>query len=156
MNATDAEEAFRKAAACCAAAEQGGADIRKKLEKWGLDADSREAVVRRLEEENFIDEARYARCFVRDKFRYNHWGRVKIAQALRLKGIAPAAIGDALGEIDGEDYARTLRQLLQAKAHSLKTASGYERNGKLARFALGRGFEMELIMRNLHVDEDFA
>ena len=90
------EEAFQKAAACCAASEQCVADIRKKLERWGLDATRRQAVIVRLEEEKFVNEARYARSFVRDKFRYNGWGRIKIAQALRQKGIPAAYIEDAI------------------------------------------------------------
>ena len=150
------EEAFQKAAACCADSEQCVADIRKKLERWGLDATRRQAVIVRLEEEKFVNEARYARSFVRDKFRYNGWGRIKIAQALRQKGIPAAYIEDAMGEIEDEEYARILQKLLQAKARGLKVGTDYERNGKLVRFAASRGFEMPLIMRMLHVEEDFA
>ena len=150
------EEAFQKAAACCAASEQCVADIRKKLERWGLDATRRQAVIVRLEEEKFVNEARYARSFVRDKFRYNGWGRIKIAQALRQKGIPAAYIEDAMGEIEDEEYARILQKLLQAKDRGLKAGTDYERNGKLVRFAVSRGFEMPLIMRMLHVEEDFA
>lgn len=150
------EEAFQKAAACCAASEQCVADIRKKLERWGLDATRRQAVIVRLEEEKFVNEARYARSFVRDKFRYNGWGRIKIAQALRQKGIPAAYIEEAMGEIEDEEYARILQKLLQAKARGLKVGTDYERNGKLVRFAASRGFEMPLIMRMLHVEEDFA
>lgn len=150
------EEAFQKAAACCAASEQCVADIRKKLERWGLDATRRQAVIVRLEEEKFVNEARYARSFVRDKFRYNGWGRIKIAQALRQKGIPAAYIEDAMGEIEDEEYARILQKLLQAKARGLKAGTDYERNGKLVRFAASRGLEMPLIMRMLHVEEDFA
>ena len=150
------EEAFQKAAACCAASEQCVADIRKKLERWGLDATRRQAVIVRLEEEKFVNEARYARSFVRDKFRYNGWGRIKIVQALRQKGIPAAYIEDAMGEIEDEEYARILQKLLQAKARGLKAGTDYERNGKLVRFAASRGFEMPLIMRMLHVEEDFA
>ena len=126
------------------------------LERWGLDAACQQTVVARLEKEKFIDETRYARCFVRDKFRYNGWGRVKMAQALRLKGISPSCIEKAMDEIEEEEYSRTLQKLLQSKARSLKGGTDYERNGKLVRFGLSRGFEMPLIMRVLHVEEDFA
>ena len=151
-----AEEAYRKAAACCAASEQCAADIRKRMERWGLDAACQQTVVARLEKEKFIDETRYARCFVRDKFRYNGWGRVKMVQALRLKGISPSCIEKAMDEIEEEEYSRTLQKLLQSKARTLKGGTDYERNGKLVRFGLSRGFEMPLIMRMLHVEEDFA
>lgn len=157
MKELTAQEAFNKAAACCSRAECCTADISKKLERWGLDADAREEVIGRLVGERFIDERRYCHSFVRDKFRYNQWGRTKIAQALRLKGVPEDCAREALEGIEEEEYRATLGKLLQAKSRGLKAASDYERRGKLIRFALGRGFEMETIKHCLHADdEDFA
>jgi RecX family. len=85
MKELTTQEAFNKAAACCSGAEYCLSDIQKKLDKWGLGAAQQKEVLTRLQAEKFIDEARFSRCFVRDKFRYNQWGRIKIMQALRLK-----------------------------------------------------------------------
>ena len=157
MKELTAQEAFNKAAACCSRAECCTADISKKLERWGLDADAREEVIGRLVGERFIDERRYCHSFVRDKFRHNQWGRTKIVQALRLKGVPEPCAREALEEIEEGEYRATLDKLLQAKSRGLKAASDYERRGKLIRFALGRGFEMETIKHCLHADdEDFA
>lgn len=154
MKELTTKEALNKAAACCSGAEYCVSDIRKKLEKWGVGKEEQEEILARLQSERFIDESRFCRSFVRDKFRYNRWGRIRIMQALRLKGIPEELCREALGEIDEEEYARCLRALLQGKARGLKASSDYERNGKLIRFAMGRGFEMDAIKRCLHVDED--
>ena len=150
------QEAFNKAAACCSRTEYCAYDIRQKLSRWGLPPDTQENVLQRLISEKFIDEARYCRCFVRDKFRYNRWGRIKIIQALRQKDIPEASYLEALDEIEEKEYLQTLQQLLQQKALSVKASSDYERNGKLMRFAISRGFESHFVTRCLHVDEDFT
>lgn len=157
MKELSTEQAFSKAAACCSRAECCISDIRKKLERWGIDRDRQEEVVNRLIDERFIDEQRYCHCFVRDKFRYNQWGRTKIAQALRLKGVPEHCAREALADIGEEEYRTVLGQLLRAKDRSLKATSDYERQGKLIRFALGRGFEPGIIKSCLHAeDEDWT
>ena len=155
MKELTTQEAFNKAAACCSGAEYCLSDIQKKLDKWGVGAAQQEEVLARLQTEKFIDEARFSRCFVRDKFRYNQWGRIKIMQALRLKNIPDGCCQEALEEIEEEEYQCVLRKLLQSKSRSVKAASDYERNGKLIRFGLSRGFEMNAITRCLHVEEEY-
>lgn len=115
-----------------------------------------EMVIARLTEEGFINENRYAQSFTREKIRYNRWGRVKVAQALRLKEIPADIIRKAVGAFDEEEYKEILQQLLQSKARTVSARSEYEKHGKLIRFALSRGFEMPLITRHLHVEEDFG
>lgn len=154
MKELTTQEAFNKAAACCSGAEYCLSDIQKKLDKWGLGAAQQKEVLTRLQVEKFIDEARFSRCFVRDKFRYNQWGRIKIMQALRLKNIPDTCCREAMAEIEEEEYLCVLRKLLQSKSRSVKAASDYERNGKLIRFGLSRGFEMNAITRCLYVEEE--
>ncbi len=151
------QEAFLKAAACCSGTEYCTSDIRKKLERWGIKEAQQKEILTRLHTERFIDECRYSKCFVRDKFKNNQWGRIKIVQALRFKEIPDTYFQEALGEIDDEEYLRVLHNLLKNKARSIKASSEYERNGKLIRFGLSRGFEMNVITRCLHVEnEDFT
>ena len=147
------EEWYNRLAARCSVAEMCISDVRKKLESSGLTTGECEAVVRRLVEGRFVDEERYARAFVREKFRFSGWGRVKIAQGLRQKLIDRHVVDEALLEIDDDEYLQALRCLLQDKRRTVKGRSAYEVNGKLIRFALGRGFEMPLILSELHADE---
>lgn len=148
------QEAFNKAAAYCAGAEHCNAEIRKKMEAWGVHPDYQEKAIARLNQEKYIDEQRFCRSFIHDKLRYNQWGRIKIAQALRQKDISTQLIRETLSEVDEEEYVQVLKKILQTKAKSIKAASDYERNGKLIRFAIGRGFEMPYITRHLRIDEE--
>lgn len=149
------QEALCKIAAYCSATEHCTSEATEKLTAWGVDADARARILNRLHQERYIDEARYARFYINDKFRFNKWGRNKIAQGLKLKKIPASVYTGLLYAIDEEEYLDILRSLLAAKRRSVKARNDYERNGKLIRFALGRGYEMEAIRRCLpEADED--
>jgi regulatory protein len=141
------EEAYLKLSALCAMSEQCCHDMMQKMRRWELAEELAERVVARLVKERFIDEERYARAFVRDKFRYNHWGRVRIEQELKRKKIAQRHIDEALEEIDEKDNLKALREMIQKKRPSVKGKNEYEIKGKLIRFALGRGFQMDDIIK---------
>ncbi len=147
-------EAASKAATLCAAGEQCIAQIADKLTRWGQSPETTARIVDMLVEERFIDERRFARAYALDKFRYNGWGRLNISRNLRHLGISEADQREGIGAIEGKEYRQALRTLLAAKARSVKAKSTYERNGKLVRFALGRGFEMDEIMRCLPGEAD--
>ena len=134
-------QAMNRAAALCARSEQAPADIRGKLLKWGLSTSQAEDVLAQLIGQGYIDEQRYSRAFVNDRFNFNGWGRVKIAHQLRLKGIPGELIDEAMTLIDEEKYRQRLVELLQAK---WRTVNGREPRAAWAammRFAVSRGFE---------------
>ena len=82
-----------------------------------------------------------------DKYRFAKWGKVKIAQALQLKKISYNTCRQFLNEIDEEEYEKGLRDLLRQKSKSVSGRNEYERNTKLIRFAVGRGFTMNEVLR---------
>lgn len=139
------QEAYIKLSALCASAEYCEYDLRKKARNW--EVSSLDAVISRLRKERFINDERYARAFVRDKFRYNHWGRVRISQELKMRMIDSSIIEEALQEIPEEDNLSTLRRLIDSKRRTVKGKSDYDIRCKLIRFALGRGFQMSDITR---------
>ena len=141
-----AEEARFKAEAYCSLSEHCRSEVLTKLQQWGVSQESSETILCHLEKERYIDECRYASSFVRDKYRFNQWGRVKIANALRMKNISSACIAEAMEEIDEDEYLSVLATLLKKKLGSVKGANDYERNGKLIRFAMGHGYEMNDIL----------
>lgn len=143
------KEIMYKAEAYCSLAEHCLSEVQTKLQQWGLPAGQEEKVLQYLLHEKYIDEQRYSKAFVRDKYRFNQWGRIKIIQALRLKRILPEYISCALDEIDCEEYFSILSDLLCSKNKSVKARNAYERKGKLIRFALGRGYEMGEVLECL-------
>ncbi|MDR3134070.1 MAG: RecX family transcriptional regulator [Prevotellaceae bacterium] len=137
------EQALSRLQQLCSRAEKCIADVQKKLHDWNIPEKEISAIIKKLQAQGFIDEARYAKAFVRDKNRLSHWGTVKIKQALQTKKIPAALIAEALQEIDREKYQDDLVQLLQRKKATLKAASPAEAAAKLLRFALGRGYEYD-------------
>ena len=148
-----ADEIFNRLSARCSTTELCLSDIRKKLDATDLTDPEKGLIIRHLLDEKYVDEARYARAFVRDKFRFSGWGRVKIAQGLRAKQISQTDIQEALQEIDEEDYRRALRDALKAKRRTVRGSSTYETNAKLIRFAQGRGYELAIILKEVKMDD---
>jgi len=144
------KEAFTKAAVLCSKGEKCSFDIKKKLMEWGLDKYDAEAVVEELKHEKYIDDERYARAYVRDKFRIGKWGRVKIKHFLKQKSFPDELINMGFKEIDEEKYVKLLLRTMRQKARSIKSKNRFDKMGKIIRFAQGRGFEPEYIHRHLN------
>ena len=147
------QEAYLQLAALCAQAEHCQQEMRDKIRRWELDEMVQNRIIARLVKERYIDDERYARAFVKDKIRYNKWGRRKVQQALWQKRIDSEIQQRVLDEIDEKEYLDVLRPLLKQKRKSIRAASDYELNQKLVRFALGRGFGFDIIRQCLNVDD---
>lgn len=141
------DEAYLKLSAQCANAEYCEYDLRKKMLRWEMPEGAEDEVIEKLVKERFVDEERFARAFVREKFRFNHWGKIRITQELKIKRISPSVIEDALEEIPQDDNIEALRNIIATKRKSVKGKSDYEIKCKLIRFALSRGFEMDDISK---------
>jgi regulatory protein len=129
-----------KMQALCSRGEKCRADIRMKLERNGIPEKEIVEILDKLQEEGFIDEQRYAGAFVRDKFRLQGWGPVKIANMLKIKKIPDHVISRALLEIGENSVLETLKDSLMKKSASIKDSDPLKRRAKLTRYALGRGY----------------
>lgn len=143
------EKALAKLAALCAKAEYCTGDMEDKMRRWGLSSDDIKENITYLVDNKYIDNARYCKAFVNDKIAYNHWGRRKIEQALWMKRMPESVSAPILDTVPEEDYIRVLKPLLASKAASVKAESDYERQMKLMKFALGRGFSIDEIKQCL-------
>ena len=133
----------------CSRQEKCSSEIREKLEKFKLPGADVEKVLQTLKKEGFIDESRYAGMFVRDKLRFNRWGRIKIRYMLSAKQIPEEIIRDALDGIDNQYYVEILKEELIKKLPHIKDSNPYTVRNKLARFGQQRGFESGLIFQVL-------
>ena len=150
------QEAYLQLAAMCAQAEHCEQEMRDKMKRWGIEPDAQDRVVARLVKERYVDNERYARAFVKDKIRYNKWGRRKVMQALWMKRIDDDIQHRVLDEIDDKEYIDVLVPLLKQKRKTIKAKSDYELNQKLVRFALSRGFDFSIIRQCMDVDDEMA
>ena len=147
------QEAFLQLASLCAQAEHCQHEMLEMMRKWEVPEAVQARVMARLVKERYVDDERYARAFVKDKIRYNKWGRRKVKQALWLKRIDDNIQRTVLDEISDEEYLKVLKPLLKQKTKSIKAESDYERNQKLVRFALGRGFTFDIIRQCLDTSD---
>lgn len=150
------QEAYLQLAAMCAQAEHCEQEMRDKMKRWGIEPDAQDRVVARLVKERYVDNERYARAFVKDKIRYNKWGRRKVMQALWMKRIDDDIQRSVFDEIDDKEYIDVLVPLLKQKRKTIKAKSDYELNQKLVRFALSRGFDFSIIRQCMDVDDEMA
>ena len=137
--------ALNKAMALCSHREYCCDDIRNKLISWGVGSSDIEKIISVLIGENFINESRFATAFVKDKFTYNKWGKIKIASHLKMKNIPPGIIKAALDSIDHDEYLKLLIDLITVHRRKVKAKNQYELKAKLLRYGLSKGFESSFL-----------
>jgi len=142
----DKEKALSRLQNLCARSEKCSGDLKQKMILWKMETTDIAWVISRLTSDKFVDDTRYAAMFVRDKSRISKWGRVKIATALRAKGISADVINDALTQIDPSTDKTQLLELITRKAKQTKSKSVYDLKNKLIRFGISRGFDMGLVI----------
>jgi regulatory protein len=140
------KEALSKATEICSHSEKCSYDIMLKCREWQLPREETTKVIEYLLKEKYLDQQRYATSFVRDKFRFNKWGKIKLAYALRQKQVEEQYSREALSQLPAEDYQKVLRDLLSAKARTLKEQDTWSRRNKLLAFAQSHGFEVDLAL----------
>ena len=143
------EKALAKLEALCARAEYCTGDMEDKMRRWGLSGDDIKENISYLVANKYVDNARYCQAFVNDKIAYNHWGRRKIEQALWMKRVPESVSAPILDAVPEEDYINVLKPLIASKSATVKAESDYERQMKLVKFALGRGFSIDEIKQCL-------
>ncbi len=146
------DELLHKAASYCSISEHCISEVESKLKAWGVVSDKADKIIDRLKEEDFINEKRFCIAFVKDKFHFNKWGKIKISYSLKQKGLENSLITNALNTIDDGEYEEMLAVLLKTKLKTIKWEYEYEKMGKLFNFAQSRGFEsavIDKVIRNI-------
>ncbi len=139
------EQALQRLSALCSRGEHSSAEVRRRALAWQLSEADAERLVDYLLDERYVDDARYCRAFVLDKLRYNHWGRMKIYQMLRMQGLDEADIRQGMEAIDEEEYRKILTHVVQSKARTLADEDPRQRQAKILRHAASRGFELDAL-----------
>lgn len=143
-----------KLTALSAGSEHCSYEITEKMRKWDVDDETQVRIMAYLTRERYVDDERYCRFFVRDKIRFNKWGRRKVEQALYQKHIPTDISRPILDEVPDDEYLAVLKPLLKSKACTVKAKSEYEKNMKLIKYAMSRGFTFDIIKQCLSGDMD--
>ena len=146
-------EALQKIAAFCAYQERTFKEVEAKLKSYGLDEDEAGEIIIRLSREKLLDEQRFAQAFVRGHVNQKRWGRRRILQELKQKGISEFNIKVGMKEIDGDVYYQNLLDLLEKKDRQEKESHPHKRRQKISMYLTGKGYEQDLIKMAL---DDFG
>ena len=138
------ENVLSKAMHYCAYQDRCIHDLKEKNIEWRLSDHDFEKLIKKLQEDNFLDENRYAENFVRGKFNQNQWGKNKIKNALYYKGISDVIIEKSIAIIIDEEYEATINKLIEKKLQTLDKHDP-EKKIKIYRYLQNKGFEMDTI-----------
>ena len=137
------DEVKRKMARYCAYQERSHYQVEKKLRELGMIPEAVDAVMLFLIKENFLNEERFARAYVRGKFYQNHWGKQKIIQGLKQHQIHSNLITIALNEINDEDYQKTIEELIEKKRGLLPDSISRHTKQKIIRYLMQKGYKYD-------------
>ncbi|MBO2543863.1 RecX family transcriptional regulator [Salegentibacter sp. BDJ18] len=129
----------------CAYRDRCHKEVEEKLREMKMIPAAQEQIIMELMQENFLNEERFARSFVRGKFRIKKWGKIKIKQELKFKEISTPIIKLALTEIDEQKYIATIYEIAEKKMKLLKEPDKFKKKKKLADFLLRKGYESNLV-----------
>ncbi|MFV8280460.1 regulatory protein RecX [Christiangramia marina] len=143
------DEALQKLMHFCAYRDRSQKEVEDKLNEMHMIDAAKEKIIIELMQEGFLNEERFARSFVRGKFRIKKWGRIKITQELKKRGISSPIIKMGLTEIKESDYRATLFELAEKKLEKINEPNEYKRKGKLADHLMRKGYESSLVFDSL-------
>ncbi len=134
----------------CAYQDRCHEEVRSRLKELGVWGDDLEEIVAELIAENFLDEERFAKSYVRGKFRIKNWGRIRIVQELKKRKISEYCIKEGLKEIDETEYLATILKLKEKYANLHldlnNSANKFELQTKTVQYIYSKGFEMDKIL----------
>ena len=141
-----AEQALNALMRLCSKAEKSSGDALRLMYRWGVPIAERQGVLDKLVEMRFIDDARYAEAYTREKSQLAGWGARKIAQNLYQKGVSKDIVAKTLAMLESDDKRAMLEKRLQRKLPAIKATTDYERRGKLLRYALSLGYDYDMVI----------
>ena len=151
MKIPTGQEAKEKIQRYCTYQERSHQEVRNKLFEFGLPRKDVDEIISDLITNGFLNEERFAKAFAGGKFRMKKWGRLKITHALEGKGVSKNCIQIALKEIDENSYVNTLQQLLSERSRFVEEDNVYVLRERLSKYAIQKGYEPELVWREISV-----
>lgn len=139
------DQVLDKMAKYCAYQERCVKDVTEKLKTFELTQKEKNEILDYLIDNRFVNNTRFAQAFVKGKINQSGWGLNKIRFHLMQKGIDKEIIDEALQTYDEEAYRQRLIDVLKIKAKTVKAENDFERNRKLAAYAMQKGFEANLV-----------
>ena len=144
----DLNNTINKLEKYCSFSERCKSDIIKKLYDWKVNKNQKE-IMNHLIENNYINEKRYALLYSMGKFNSRKWGKIKISNHLKKKGIKEKYINESIKEIPEKKYLDALSNLIIKKSQEIKDSDIYNKKSKIARYLFQKGYESNLIWNQI-------
>ena len=145
----DFHELLLKAERFCAYQERCSSELKQKLREVGADEETSVKIISSLQEDDYLNDERFAKLFTSGKFRIKRWGKNKIRAELKRKNIPDKFIYAAFDLIDKAEYLKVIEHLAKKKEREVKSKSPSDKKQKIGMFLLSKGFESDLIWKVL-------
>jgi len=132
----------------CVYQDRCHAEVEQKMREFLLIDEAKEEILLYLMKENYLNEERFTRSYIRGKFYIKHWGKTKIKIHLKQKQVSDKLINLCFDEIDEDDYGKTIRRIYQDYYDKQSGLKEYQRKAKTIKYLMSRGFEYEKIIDN--------
>lgn len=127
-------------------------EVEQKFWDFVLIQEAKDEIMLYLLKENYLNEERFTRSYIRGKFYQKKWGRNKIISHLKFKGITQKLIQNSMDEIDGEDYESILKNLYQNHYVKQKNLKDNQKKSKTISYLMAKGYEYSVIAEMLKDD----
>ncbi len=142
-------ELKRKIARFCAWRDRCSIEVEKKLYELEATPLQTKELMKWLNDEKFLDDARFAKSYAYGKFSQNHWGKLRIIAELRHRALEQELINEALKNISENEYTETLESLAGKKFRDIKSNDLFIKKQKTAAYLSSKGFENDLIWKTV-------
>ncbi len=139
------QEATKKLEHYCAYQERCHQEVRQKLEGMYMIPEAIDVIIVHLLEHNFLNEERFAKTFVRGKFKIKAWGRRRLSFELKKKDVSKVNINQALATIEETEYNEYFNDLAEKRVNSIKESNVFKKRKKFIDYFLYRGWESYLV-----------
>lgn len=143
------EEIKQKMANYCTYQDRCHYEVEQKMREFILIPEAKDEILLYLIRENYLNEERFVRSYIRGKFYIKDWGKNKIRIHLKQKQINDKLISICFDEIDDNDYKNTIQKLYTAYSSKQKGMKDYQKRMKCIRHLLSKGFEYNEIQNSI-------
>lgn len=137
------EEIKQKMVNYCVYQDRCHQEVEQKMRDFLLIPEAKDEIFLYLIKENYINEERFTRSYIRGKFNIKNWGRMKIRLHLKQKGISEKLISKCMDEIDEDEYLKTIRKIWESYYSKQRGLKEYQKKSKTIKYLMSRGFEYE-------------
>jgi len=142
------EEIKQKMVNYCVYQDRCHLEVEQKMREFLLIPEAKDEILLYLMKENYLNEERFTRSYIRGKFNIKNWGRIKIKIHLKQKGISEKLISKCMDEIDEDDYRKIILQIWNNYYNRQKGLKDYQKKSKTIHYLISRGFEYEEILQS--------